>query len=106
MAAVRRPFPALRHGKQCLRQMALPVEGIERFDFYGAGYEAGGKRLEGQIVAWSRILDDEEVLCLFNSHGSENRGVDVLVDCDLNRTDRKGGLTVVFNSAQEGAKPK
>ncbi len=106
MAAVRRAFPALRHGRQYLRQMALPDEGLERFDLYGAGYEAGGKRLEGQIVAWSRILDDEEVLCLFNSHGRQARSADVLVDCDLNRTDGKGALTVVFNSAQEAAKPK
>ena len=37
---------------------------------------------------------------------SESRSADVLVDCVLNRTDGKGGLTVVFNSAQEAAKPK
>ena len=106
MAELRRAFPALRHGRQYLRQMALAEEGLEKFDFYGAGYEAGGRRLDGQIVAWSRILDDEEVLCLFNSHGSKSRSADVLVDCDLNRIDGKGDLTVVFNSAQEVAKPK
>lgn len=106
MAAVRQDFPALRHGRQYLRQMALPEGGLENFDFYGAGYEAGGVRLEGQIVAWSRILDDEEVLCLFNSHGREARSADVLVDAFLSRTDGKGGLTVVFNSAQEAAKPR
>ena len=57
-------------------------------------------------MACFRILDDEEVLCLFNSHGGESRSADVLVDCDMNRIDGKGGLTVVFNSAQEAAKPK
>ena len=51
-----------------------------------------GRRLDGQIVAWSRILDDEEVLCLFNSHGSKARSSDVLVDAVLNRTDGKEGL--------------
>jgi glycosidase len=106
MTAVRRAFPALRHGRQYLRQLSLPEEGLDRFDFYGAGYEARGARLEGQIVAWSRILDDEEVLCLFNSHGSKSRSADVLVDAVLNRSDGKGALTVVFNSAQEEARPR
>ncbi|MCU0637529.1 MAG: hypothetical protein MUE87_02765 [Methanothrix sp.] len=54
----------------------------------------------------SRILDDEEVLCVFNSHGSKSRSSDVLVDAVLNRSDGKGALTVVFNSTQEAAKPK
>jgi glycosidase len=106
MTAVRQDFPALRHGRQYLRQMALSEDGLENFDFYGAGYEAEGVRLEGQIVAWSRILDDEEVLCLFNSHGQKTRSADVLVDAVLNRSDGKGGLTVVFNSAQEAKRPR
>ena len=106
MAELRRAFPAMRHGRQYLRQMALAEEGLEKFDFYGAGYEAGGRRLDGQIVAWSRILDDEEVLCLFNSHGSQNRSADVLVDAVLNRTNGMGSMTVVLNSAQEAIRPR
>jgi len=106
MAELRRAFPALRHGRQYLRQMALAEEGLEKFDFYGAGYEAGGRRLDGQIVAWSRILDDEEVLCLFNSHGSQNRSADVLVDAVLNRTNGMGSMTVVLNSAQAAIRPR
>ena len=35
-------------------------------------------------MAWSRILDDEEMLCLFNSHGGKSRSADVLVDAVLN----------------------
>ncbi len=107
MAAVRRAFPALRHGRQYLRQMALPDEKLEDFDFYGAGYETrGGGRLDGQIVAWSRILDDEEILCLFNSHGCRSRSADVLVDGILNRTDGRGRMTVIFNSAREARRSK
>jgi len=107
MAAVRRAFPALRHGRQYLRQMALPDEELKEFDFYGAGYETmGGARLDGQIVAWSRILDDEEMLCLFNSHGCRSRSADVLVDGILNRTDGRGRMTVVFNSAREARSSK
>jgi hypothetical protein len=50
--------------------------------------------------------DDEWVLCLFNSHGSKALNYDVLVDAILNRTDGKDSLTVVFNSAQEAARPR
>ncbi|HPT19141.1 MAG TPA: alpha-amylase family glycosyl hydrolase [Methanothrix sp.] len=124
MAALRRSCPALRHGRQYLRQMSLPEKGLDEFAFYGAGYKAGDDTLDGQIVAWSRILDDEEVVCLFNSHGSEPRSARVLVDTALsggkggekgrekdgkkNRESRgeKGSLAVVLNTAQEAAKPK
>lgn len=106
MAALRRDFPALRHGRQYLRQLALPEKRLSSFDFYGAGYDAGGERLDGQIVAWSRILDDEEVLCVLNSHGNERRSAYVLVDAGLSGLQGKGSMTVVLNSAQEAAKPK
>jgi glycosidase len=106
MAALRHAFPALRHGRQYLRQMALPEKGLSSFDFYGAGYEVAGQKMDGQIVAWSRILDDEEVLCVLNSHGSEKRSADVLVDAGLNLPDGKGNMTVVLNSVEEAAKPK
>jgi hypothetical protein len=56
----------------------------------------------GEIIAWSRILDDEEMLCVVNGHGTAARGADVIVDANLNRnpsgTDRP--LTVVLNTQQ------
>ena len=107
MAELRRAFAALRHGRQYLRQMALPEGGRDEFDFYGAGYvTAGGESLDGQIVAWSRILDDEEMLCLFNSHGRQSRSADVLVDGTLNQSEDKGEMTVVFNSAQVASRSR
>jgi hypothetical protein len=27
----------------------------------------------GELIAWSRILDDEEALCILNGHGNEAR---------------------------------
>jgi hypothetical protein len=51
MAAVRRSFPALRQGRQYLRQISLQEEGLDNFDFYGAGYEWAARQLEWQIVA-------------------------------------------------------
>ena len=59
------------------------------FDFYGPG----------EIVAWSRILDDEELLCVLNANGTGQRGADVMVDAELNSGDT-GTMTVVLNSAQ------
>lgn len=108
MATLRRAFSALRHGRQYLRQIALPDRGLSQFAFYGAGYRVGDEILDGQIVAWSRILDDEELLCLFNSHGSEPRSASVLVDAILSGAmgEARGGMTVILNTAQEAAKPK
>jgi glycosidase len=85
LAEVRRNFPALRHGRQYLRPISL----------FGGPFEVRGG---GELVAWSRILDDEEVVCIINVNGSAARGADVLVDADLN-----GGsgatMTVIANTA-------
>jgi glycosidase len=68
--ALRKRFPVLRHGRQYLRQTSF----LGRpFAFHGAG----------ELVAWSRILDDEEALVIVNLHGTEPRGADVLVDATL-----------------------
>lgn len=57
------------------------------------GYYGGG-----EIIAWSRILDDEEAVCILNSHGIEERGAEVLVDANLNQNGNS--MTVVLNTAQ------
>ncbi len=85
LAALRTSLPALRYGRQYLRPISflgLP------FAEYGAG----------EIAAWSRILDDEEVLCVLNTHGRETRGARVLVDADLNPASSK--MTVVLHTAE------
>ncbi|MFO1113786.1 MAG: alpha-amylase family glycosyl hydrolase [Rhodospirillales bacterium] len=38
---------------------------------------------EGELVAWSMILADHEVLVALNTHGLESRGADVTVDARL-----------------------
>jgi glycosidase len=87
VAGLRQAYPALRYGRQYLRQISF----LGRpFDYYGPG----------EIVAWSRILDDEELLCVLNPHGTQPRGADVMVDASLNPPGSK--LTVVLNSAQAG----
>ena len=85
LAALRREHPVLRYGRQYLR----PISFLGRpFDVYGPG----------EIVAWSRILDDEEALCVLNGHGTASRGADVVVDANLNPPG--GTMRVVLNTAQ------
>ena len=49
---------------------------------------------------WSRILTDEEALCVVNPNGLAARGADVLVDAQLNLPG--SAMTVIMNSAQTG----
>jgi hypothetical protein len=82
----RKRYPVLRCGRQYLRPVA--ELGTENFRDAGAG----------ELAAWSRILDDEEALCVVNANGHEERGARVLVDADLNPPD--SAMTVVLNTAQ------
>jgi glycosidase len=85
LAAVRKRFPVLRKGRQYLRPIALFDA---PFTFHGPG----------ELVAWSRILSDEEALCVVNAHGTRARGGNVLVDASLNAPGTM--LTVIANTAQ------
>lgn len=60
-------YLALSYGREYLRQ-------ISNF-----GYNFTDSK-GGEIIAWSRILDDEEVLCIVNTNGNDRRGGDVQVD--------------------------
>ncbi len=64
----------------------------------GGGFAIHGS---GELIAWSRILDDEELLCIVNGHGTEARGGDVLVDASLSPVG--SALKVVLNTAQAGS---
>ena len=85
LTALRQSYPVLRDGRQYPR----PIAFLGRpFDMYGPG----------EILAWSRILDDEEALCVLNAHGTDERGADVSVDATLNPPG--SSMTVVLNTAQ------
>jgi glycosidase len=86
LARLRRRLPALSAGRQYQR----PVRIFNRPFAFLPG---------GEIAAWSRILDDEEILCVLNTHGLEPRGADVLVDVSLNPP--AGAMTVLLNTAQQ-----
>lgn len=85
--ALRKQIPCLRHGRQYPR----PISYLGNpFAEYGPG----------ELIAWSRILDDEEVLCIVNGHGTEERGGKVLVDANLNPPGSE--MQVLLNTAQAG----
>jgi glycosidase len=87
---LRKNFPVLRQGRQYLRPISL---------FEGPFQASGG----GELLGWSRILDDEEALCLVNTHGSDVRGADVVVDASLNTG--SGQFSVVVNTAEIAGAP-
>jgi glycosidase len=61
---------ALRRGRQYLRETSFLDQPF-------------ADPRPGELVAWSRIQFDREVLVALNSHGTENRGADVTVDATL-----------------------
>jgi len=95
---VRSANPVLRYGRQYQRKTSN----------FGAPFLLPGP---GELIAWSRILDDEEALCIVNGHGAESRGADVMIDATLNVVGAAGNpwggvapyFTVIANSAQIAA---
>ncbi|MCW5853415.1 MAG: alpha-amylase [Anaerolineae bacterium] len=85
MTALRHGRPVLRYGRQYPRKLS---NFGQPFDFPPGG----------ELIAWSRILDDEEALCVINGHGRAARGGDVNVDPSLNPPGSQ--MTVILNTAQ------
>jgi hypothetical protein len=88
LIAARRQFPVLRAGRQYQRQVS---NFAQPFAFPGAG----------ELIAWSRILDDEEALCIVNGHGTARRGGDVLIDSRLDP--RPGAELIVIGNTEQAA---
>lgn len=85
LTTLRQSLPVLRRGRQYLRPIALPGK---PFDIYG----------NGELLAWSRMLDDEEALCIVNVNGRESRGARILVDGQL--SGKRGAMTVMVNTME------
>jgi len=81
LAKVRKGFKPLRRGRQYQRPISF-LNGS--FEFPGAG----------EVVAWSRIYDDQEVLVVVNPHGVERRGARVVIDGNLSAE----GMQVVVHT--------
>ncbi len=87
VTGVRARFPVLRAGRQYLRSISV----------FGGPFAGSAP---GEIVGWSRILVDEEALCVLNPNGAEARGADVVVDAVLNPPG--SSMTVLLSTAQAG----
>ncbi len=61
---------ALRRGRQYPRETS----------FLGRPYAFPGR---GELVAWSRLLFDQEVIVALNTHGTASRGAEVTIDAAL-----------------------
>jgi hypothetical protein len=85
---LRTKYPALRTGRQYARQIRV----------FGPDYVSPPA---GELVAWSRLLDNQEALCVVNPNGSASRGGDVIVSAEL--WDATTEFTVVGNSAEVAA---
>ncbi len=81
LAEVRKTFKPLRRGRQYQRQISN----------FGSPFAFGGA---GEIVAWSRIFDDQELLAVINPHGTDRRGGRIVVDGRLS----SGGMRIVANT--------
>jgi glycosidase len=84
---VRAETPALRLGRQY--QRPLGQFGWETVDYP-----------PGEIVAWSRILDDRETVIAVNTNAIASRSADILVDFNLNPP---GSAMVVIGNTSEKA---
>ena len=101
LARVRQQYPVLRYGRLYPR----PISIFNR-PFVDS--------VAGEIIVWSRVLDEEEALCIVNGHGEAARGADVVVDARLNAVDAPGQpwgaagprFEVVANSAQAAPRSK
>lgn len=74
---------ALRRGRQYQRDTS----------FFGGPFAPGGP---GEIVAWSRILYDREVVMALNTHGTASRGAFVTVDAGLHKG--QAGMQCLYHS--------
>jgi glycosidase len=87
LCAIRSKYPVLRIGRQYPRQIRNFNSG---FEFPAAG----------EIVAWSRILDQHEAVCIVNPNGNDDafRGGDIIVSSELWDTGKK--FTVIANTTE------
>jgi hypothetical protein len=90
LIATRARTPALRSGRQYLREASLDGEAFAVLP-------------PGELIAWSRILSRIEMLCVVNPNGREARGADVVVDAGLNAQDTT--FTVVCSTAEAAGLP-
>jgi glycosidase len=91
LTTVRNDNPALRYGRQYFRQCS------------GNGIDFGYSPYTGGVLAFSRILNDREVLVVGNTSINQTVSVHVVVDNNLNPDGKK--WIVLFSSKQNPNAP-
>lgn len=81
LALARKKYIPLRRGRQYQREIAV----------FGLSFAIQGA---GELIAWSRIFDDQELLVVVNPHGTQRRGGRVAIDPRLS----SAGMQVVVNT--------
>ena len=74
MAARRQAQPALRYGRLYFRPISAP-----------GGTSFGISPFSGGVIAWSRILNDQEVVVVANTHTSQTLSVQVILEIGLSQ---------------------
>lgn len=80
--AARRTIPALRFGRQYLREISDDGVTFGLPEFVG-GNDLPDERLVS-VIAWSRVLAEAEVVCAINTDADAQRSAWVLIDQKLN----------------------
>lgn len=86
--SVRSAYPALRVGRQYQRAVRFGIEGP---------FIVPEVQEAGSLIAWSRILDNQEGLCVVNPNAIDSGSGDVVVSAELWRPGER--FTVVANTA-------
>ena len=89
LLALRRAEPALRRGRQYLREISA--------DGSAFGVPTGFGGAVRSVVAWSRVLDRREVLCAINTDPAQERTAWVTVDAGLHAAGQS--LALLYGSA-------
>ena len=89
LCKARSEYTVLRSGRQFQRQIRLPHTGFDNFP------------AAGELVAWSRIMDVQEAVCIVNPNGLDSRGGDIVVSAELLTTGTE--FRVIANTAQTAA---
>jgi len=76
IVALRMSEAALRYGRLYFREVS------------GNGVDFGQSTGAGGVIAFSRVLSSQEIVVIANTNGSQGFSGKVLVDIDINRTNR------------------
>jgi glycosidase len=91
IAKLRAATPALRYGRYYFRPISADGKN------FAISTNPGG------VLAWSRILNDKEVLIVSNTHSQQNNTLFVILDSNLSQVSDK--ITVLYSNKTKPAPP-